>query len=73
MLQEIITYIILTLTFGYTAYMFVNFFRKNNKVVKNSLCSGCHTSSCSRCPFAGGIKIEQYNAKNNNTNSKKTN
>ncbi len=44
MLQEIITYIIVSASFGYAVRKFVKFFKDMNK--GKSACSSCSKSSC---------------------------
>lgn len=53
MIQEVITYIILLITFTYTAYKFIFFFISNNKnnSSNNSACSNCSPNSCEGCAF----------------------
>lgn len=51
MLQEIITYIIVLLTFGYVIFKTIKFFSNANKISKNSPCNGCSSGGCKECPF----------------------
>ncbi|MEA3452443.1 MAG: hypothetical protein U9Q83_11165 [Bacteroidota bacterium] len=52
MIQIIITYIILVITFGYVIYKFV---KSVISIQKNkSACTSCHGKSCEECPFSNG-------------------
>ncbi len=60
MIQEIITYAILILTFTYFSYKVVVFFIDNSKKDKNGFCSSCSKSGCEGCPFAGNTFSVKY-------------
>lgn len=62
MLQEIITYIILIITFSYVGYKFIKTISNSKK--GKSPCSGCSMSSgCSGCVFKDGIDIKKLELK----------
>ncbi len=58
MIQTIITYIILFITFTYVGYRFVKSIIKFSK--NKSVCSGCSGKSCEGCPFNRGMDIKIY-------------
>ncbi len=60
MIQEIITYIILIISFGVVIFKIVRFFLSNNKSNRNDTCSQCDANTCKGCPFAN--KIYQNNS-----------
>lgn len=72
MLQEIIVYIILSLSFGYTFYNMLGFFNLFKGKNKSSACGSCASGSCGTCSLktyqhlpesVQSIKIDSKNIK----------
>jgi len=58
MIQEIITYIIITITTAYTLYSFVKVFIPSKNKTVHSCCSGC-----SGCDLKNSTKLQKISVK----------